>query len=219
MQRALSMIGLVSVVTVAPANAGYVLSITGPPEQNVQSGRQFQLSAVLTSDANDRHDSMIFDVRFSGPVDLVYRRYFLDPVAYQTGGADDFSVPEWDPNIDYYPTYTICASRPCVSDYTQIHFEAVTRPGQTFGSGTLVTMSFKVPVGTPELWSEPYTVEVIPDTFARGFEVVETVSGGPFLFFVDVPEPGTLALLVLGGVWMARQRSRNSPPPPLRSRH
>jgi hypothetical protein len=95
-----------------------------------------------------------------------------------------------------------------VGGYSQIHIEAVTRVGQTFGSGTLAIMDLGVPHGTPP--GERYTVEIIPDTFALGLEVVETVSGGPFQFFVNVPEPGTLAFLVLGGVWLTRQKSRNS---------
>lgn len=206
---ALVLMALTLAVSTIPANAGgYVLSIVGvgpdlaPGSQfGVLPGQSFDVAAVLTGDAFVMHDSAIFDVGFTGPRDLIYNTYLWYPVAYATGGDDDFSIPEVDP-----ATGLIAAGlKPLITNdlypatpaRTDVHFEALARPGQTFTVGTLVTFTLKMPADAQI--GEKYLIQPYPVAFVLGFDTMPTDIGSS-LGVVVVPEPATLILLVLGGL-------------------
>lgn len=220
--RASVVLGLTLAATALPANAGgYILSMAGNgstfpdlsagPNWGVQPGGTFQVDAVLT----DRglgpptpaavHDSAIFNVNFTGPRSLLYNRYLWHVVAYQTGSVDDFSIPKGALDTGILPVETpivngTYAPTPAVAD---VHFEAITRGGQTFGVGTLVTLTLKAPDNaTP---GELYTIGPAADEFALLGNVVPVLNGSS-LGVVIVPEPATLVLFGLGGLAAFRRR-------------
>jgi len=184
------------------ANAGYVLSLSGPSQ--AAPGETIFVLANLASNAEDTHDSMNWDAVFAGPRSLLYNGYSLaSNVQYQVGSPDDFSVPKGaldtgvvTPSV---PVILSTAPQPGVN----LHIEAITRSGMTFGSGLIAAMSLTVPADAQLL--EEFSITPVPDTFANGFDTIDTASGGAYRFVV-VPEPMTLALLGLGGLFAARRR-------------
>jgi len=222
---AVVVMGLILAAAAVPANAGgYLLSIEGNgslypdgngalPQWGVAPGATFQVDAVLTGDilGLTSHDAAIFDVSFTGPRNLTYNKYLWNPIAYNTGGADDYSIPEVDPITGLFPAgvkpiidndlYVPPGSNPPVR--ADVHFEAVTRPGQTFGSGTIVTLTLKMPADAQI--GEKFLIEPFPDAFLLGFNTVPTDVGSS-LGVIVVPEPTTLILLGLGGMAAIRRR-------------
>jgi hypothetical protein len=193
------------------ADAGYVLSLSGPA--TAMPGENIIVTATLVSDAEDQHVSSIWDAVVDGPRPLVYNGYLLGGnVLYDTGSPDDFSVPKARPENISTPEVelgTFLAPVDIVPSLApqpgaNAHLEAITRSGMTFGSGTLATLNLTVPAGAQ--LGELFTITPVPDTFGTAdFGTIDTTSGGPYRFTV-VPEPVTLALLALGGLFSARRR-------------
>jgi len=180
---------------VRPANAGeYILSIDGPA--TVEPGQQFQVVAELSG--SGVLDSFIFDVHATGPRSLIYNGYLLDPVAFQTGGADDFSVPKGALNTGIFTPPILLGSA---------RFEAVTRSGQIFGTGDLVKLDLRIPLDANP--GEAFVVQGSPDCFAFDLDC-NLWAVGPPLRFTVVPEPFTITFLALGALLMSRRRSRIS---------
>ncbi len=215
--QALVILGLTWAVTAVPASAAYVLSIVGNgatfPDANggqdgwgVLPGGTFQVNAVLTG--TGPIDSAIFNVRFSEQNSLIYNSYLWEPVGWASGGADDFSVPEVDAVTGRFPAdlkpLINNGTYPFTASINDVHFEAITRAGQTFTNGTLVTLTLKVP-DTAVAGGGPITISPFADEFALFGEVVPT-SNGSSLGVVIVPEPATLVLLGLGGFAALRRR-------------
>ena len=200
----------VAVTAIAPwGHADYLLlSLTGPA--TVAPGETFELTAVLTSDANDVIDSMIFDVLFNGPRPLIYSGYVLaGNVEYQTGSLDDFSVPKGALDTGRFATPPLITDGLAPQAGANVHIEAITRPGVTFSSGVLATLNLTMPANA-EL-GEAFDVAPVPDTFGCGdFDCTPWQSGGPIRINV-IPEPGTFALVALGGSlalsWIAMRRN------------
>lgn len=175
-------------------NAGwYVLSINGPA--TVEPGQRFPITAEV-SGTTGVFDSMIFDVRVVDPRSLTYNGYLLDPIAFQTGSADDFSIPKGALNTGILTPPQLLGSA---------HFEAITRPGPpplTFGVGTLVTLDLTMPLNARA--GEAYWVEGIADTFGW-CDFGGCLKFGPPLRFMVVPEPMTFIFLALGALLESRR--------------
>jgi len=186
--------GLALAAAVVPANADYVLNMTAPAQAN--PGQTVQVSALLAGVGP--HDSFLLDVGIAssaGAPNLVYLGYLLDLTAYQTGGADDFSVPKGAVDTGRLPAATPAP--------VNVHLEAVTRSGQVFTTGTLATIDFVIPAGAAP--GQVYTFQPLADTFANGLDIVPTTNGDTATITV-VPEPATLLLLGIGGMAAARRR-------------
>lgn len=208
----------ITATTVPALGGGYVLSVEGigsdldpGPQFGVLPGQQFDVAAILSGDVFASHDSAIFDVGVQGPRSLIYNTYLWDPVAFATGGDDDFSIPEVDPGTGLFPSglkplidnnlYVPVGPNPPVR--ADVHFEALARPGETFTVGTLVTLTLKMPADAQV--GEKFIIEPFPGAFVLGFDTIPTEKGAS-LGVVVVPEPTTLILMGLGGLAAARRR-------------
>jgi len=214
-ERMMVVLGLTWAASAVQVDASYVLSIVGngttyadangaAPGWGVQPGGTFQVDAVMTG--SGPIDSAIFNVNVTGSGSPNYISYQWENTAFQTGSNNDFSVPKGALDTGVVAgspaiTNALYAFTPAISD---VHFEAITRDGQTFSNGTIVTLTLKVP-DTVTAASGPYTISPVADEFALFGEVVPTTNGSS-LSVVVVPEPATLVLLGLGGLAAVRRR-------------
>ncbi len=215
--RILVVLGLTLAAAAVPANAGPVLSIVGNgtlfPDANgdgpgwvVTAGGTFQVDAILSNTPGSGvvHDSAAFNVSVTGPGNLLYSSYFWN-APYQTGGADDFSIPKGALDTGVVPgTPAIDGAlynlTPAISD---IHFEAVMRGVVEIPLGVLVTLTLKAPANV--VLGVEYTIAPIVEDFSLYGKIIPTTNGSS-LGVIFVPEPATLVLLALGGLASARHR-------------
>jgi len=206
----LVLMGLAVVAIAVPANAGYVLSLSGP--STVTPGQSFEVSANMTASdpVNDKFDIHAWTVAVNGPRSLIYNGYLLNPAAFITGGAEDNSHPKGAPNTGDLAglliTNSLYAATPSIAD---VQFEGLTRsnPDGTsipfVGSGNLLTMRLKMPDDAQ--LQEVYNLGAGIQAFNLGFDDVSVQAGSPLSISV-VPEPATLVLLGLGGLAAVRRR-------------
>ena len=91
------------------------------------------------------------------------------------------------------------------SGVVDIELSNVTLPGQTFGTGTMVSLTLKVPesyAGASEVM-----ISAVPDTIADGFFEVASHGGQDFALTI-IPEPGAITLACLAGVVGVSRRRR-----------
>lgn len=188
---------------VATARADYILrpSSSGATSLTVNWGDTFALDLVLSTAANDKNNSAIFQVRFTEP-GLIYEDY------------------AWAaPYMDYDPLLPLDDSTPLLPDLpAEITPDLLSGPGYlpnlndvelsnvllsgTFGAGTLVTLTLHVPESYGFVGS--LYISAAPDTFANGFSVIPTTAGQVFELIV-VPEPAAAGAL-LGLLPLMRRR-------------
>lgn len=178
----------VAVALASPiAHASYVISVvdsaTGESSVAASPGESVNLSVVLTSDAEDVLDSNAFEVVFSSD-GLLYESFAWDSAGFDTGSVNDFSIPGINDLPQIVTADSYLAGAPGDVD---IHFEAVTRPGSEFGSGTLVSFELTIPADHP---SGNVLIEVVPEIFGLGFSTIDTVAAEAFRLTVG-SEPTT----------------------------
>jgi hypothetical protein len=200
----LVVMGLALAAAAVPADAGgYVLSLNGPA--TVDRGEQFHVDAVLSGPPII--DSMIMTIGVAGPRSLIYNGYQLGGnVQFQTGGPDDFSRPKGATDTGLLALNPLLTNDlyPLTPSRADAYFDATTRPGSTFNQGTIVSMTLTMP--TDAVLNETFDFTVFHDTLGfEGATFFEPIVGGPLRVMV-VPEPVTLALLGLGGIFAARRR-------------
>lgn len=198
-----AILGLCVLCGVATARADYILrpSSGGATSLTVNWGDTFALDLVLSTAANDKSNSAIFQVRFTEP-GLMYEDY------------------AWAaPYMDYDPLLPLDDSTPLLPDLpAEITPDLLSGPGYlpnlsdvelsnvllsgTFGAGTLATLTLHVPENYGFVGS--IYVSAAPDTFANGFSVIPTTAGQVFELIV-VPEPASVGLL-LGLLPLMRRR-------------
>lgn len=208
-----SAVALVAVMTPA-ANAAYVLtpvkSGTTDSSVSVAPGGTFAVDYVLSSNASDVHNSIIFQSTFSSP-DLVLQTYGW------TGGYNNAtSVGDNDdstPNVinqgggrAQTPTTITATTFNGPAGVVDVEMSNVLDSG-TFGVGNVVTLTLQVPAG----WSGPSTVaiNVVPDTVQNGFTPVTTTAGGPFTVNI-IPEPTSLGFVGVAAIGMLAARRRRA---------
>ena len=196
MLRCISIALICLMAITATARADYTLTpkVGGQSVIGLDPGGSFTVDFILTSD--DSSDpanwstSAIFEVAFS--LDgLQYNSYSWGS-PYSTGGTDDYSDPSI--NAGALNTNDLLSGN--------IYFENFVDSGE-FTIGTLVSLTLTIPGDFPE--GNVY-ISALPDTFEGDLGTVITRKGQDFL--LQVPEPATVSLLILGGLAMIRSRRR-----------
>jgi hypothetical protein len=193
------------------AHANYILSAkesgTGNSSVSVAPGGTFAVDFILSqSSGSDVNNSAVFQVNFSSP-NLTETAYLWSG-GYTTGTATDDSTPNTankGGGRPQTPTTITSSSFSGPAGVVDIEMSNVLESG-TFGTGTLVTVNFQVPIS----WAGPssVTITAVPDTFQNGFNPPVTTTAGP-AFTVNIPEPASIGLLlpVAGAMLIRRTRA------------
>lgn len=199
-RRVATLLGIAGAFGVASGvHAGYILTpvVNDADSVVVVPGEIFTVDIQLLSGTGEVHNSSLFQILFTEP-GLEYLSYsWADP--YDNGTIFDFSAP-------------IQADLPAVIDgdllpggagQSDIELSNVVPAGGTFSTGTLVSLELRVPLD----WSgdEQLFIVPLPDTFANGFEEIETEPGAA-LSVTIIPAPMSGLLLVGGLPWAVRRR-------------
>ena len=171
------------------ARADYVMDVVndvGASAAEALPGDSFVADVVVLRDPDgqERFDSFGMWVTFD-VLGLEYDNYTLGPSAFNTHDSNDFSDAI---------TATIGGDP---------YFLAVTRDTEVFTVGSLVALDLTVPSAAAP--GTVYTIGTEIDFFNDGWNDVPLMSRGSFALTV-VPEPMTLALLGIGGVFALRRR-------------
>jgi hypothetical protein len=202
-KRLLPIAGFMLLAPPAISQAAYMLtpSSGGSNSITVAPGGSFSLDMVLTSDGADSHNSSLWSVTFSEP-GLTYQSY-----DWQLPYVDGTSSDDSNPHATDLPTTITAASLngpPGVVDIELTNRTPVAAP--LFTTGNLITLSLTVPLTYSG--SGTVLINVVPDTFANGFDDIQTTAGQQFTLNVSVPEPATAGVLLLGGALLAGRRRR-----------
>lgn len=190
------------------AHADYIIDLksNGSSIVTVQPGASFNLDVVLSGEPDTVHNSAIFQLEFSTP-GLLYESYsWASP--YVTGNIFDDSKPFTD-DLPAVLTDDLLKGPGYPADVVNIELSNVVPvPGETFGSGVLVTLLLTVPEG----WDGASLIEIIavPDTFADGFDEVNVIAGTSMMIVIPAPPVSILmgGMLCMLGCGAARRRRR-----------
>lgn len=210
-QRALTLSGVAAglFLGVSAGRAGNVLDVSDgdatPQTATVSPGDSITLLVLLTGVSESTFDSFLCDVGFSVP-GLLYQSYAFDETAFHAGNPnEDFSIPRianlpQPPASPHVITAASFSSNPLLIEVVDIHFEglsAIDAAGLplVFGTGVLVRIRLSVP---SNFETQEVLIEAVPDTFALGSEIFDTLPGAEFHLFVSgattpggTPGPGT----------------------------
>lgn len=195
MLRRLSIALICSVAIISTAQADYTLTpkVGGASVIGQDPGGSFTLDFILAADdpndPNDWSTSAIFEVAFSKD-GLQYNSYsWWSP--YSTGGIDDWSDPSVRTGL--LNTNDLLSGN--------IYFENYVDSGE-FRTGLILSLTLTIPSDFP---LGDVFISAVPDTFEGDLAVpIPTRQGRDFL--LQVPEPATISLLILGGLAMIRRR-------------
>jgi hypothetical protein len=212
---ALASVMLFMALATPVAKAAYVLtplkSGTSDSSVSVAPGGTFAVDFVLSSNASDVHNSIIFRPIFSAP-DLVLQTYnWTGGYTNATGpGQLDDSTPNVVDQLDGRAvTPTSISATTFSGPAGVVDVEMSNAQFGTFAVGNVVTLTFLVPAG----WSGPNTVtiDVVPDTIQNGIggPSIVTTSGGPLTVNI-IPEPASLGFVGVAAVGLLAARRRRA---------
>ncbi len=187
-------------------SAGYTLlpRSGGADHLTVPTGGTFDLDMVLTSDDGAACVSAVFQTWFDRP-GLEYLGYsWASP--FQTGLPADTSYPALG-DLPVTIQVDTLAGGDYEPNYADIELANATG-GATFGVGTLVTMTLKVPEDFG--YHGTMTIASMPDGFIDDVGEQIFTLGGTFELTVT-PEPAAMATLLAGAVCLLRRRRRRNP--------
>ncbi len=179
------------------ANADYTLTplSAGQGTLAVSPGSSFTLDMVMTSDGSDEHTVAEFDVVFSQPGLTLH--------SYAWGGSHAASgFDNSDPALNLLPVVLDEDTRGGPGSPVDIHFDNFTTT--PFTSGTVVSMDLTVPHGFDH---DLVTIDVTVIAVEGDNGPVTSVAG-PGLA-LHVPEPSSMALIMMFGLTALAGRRRN----------
>lgn len=186
------------------SHAAYTLTPLsgGQNARTVVWGEAFAINVVLTSNTSlDRHTSAIFQTRFTRAGLLLEDYQWAVP--YETGGIFDDSTPA-RADLPVAVTAGTLSGNSHPSGVVDFEMSNVLI-GQSFSTGTLVTLSLRVPANFGFLGQ--IFIIANPDQFANGFDEVPTTAGAVFTLNI-VPAPGAAGALMLASAMLAARRRR-----------
>jgi hypothetical protein len=194
----------------APASAAYTLSAmsAGASSVSLAPGDSFVLAISLAGDLDDVHTSAIFRTVFSASGLTLVGYSWSEP--YITSGIFDDSTPG-AASLPLFLTAETLQGTGYPADTIDIEFSNVTgngsAPPPAFSTGTLLTLMLRLDGDVATLPNQ-ITIDLVPDTFANGFEQVEVMTGEAFEIVV-VPAPATALLALVATLTMHRRRRNN----------
>lgn len=184
------------------AHADYLLDLTsgGQQELTLAPGNQFALEVMLRG--VDRHNSCLFSLLFTEPGLSITGYQWASP--YETNSLYEYSQPGLsDLPAVVSPSLFI---DPFAPDLNDVSFSNVVDPAlSNAGEGMLLRVNITIPSdysGASRLFGF-----AIPDTFARGFDVVPTTLGLGVTLNI-IPSPGALLIAPAAMLFARRRRSK-----------
>ncbi len=185
------------------AQADYIITplFEGLNDLELVEGESATIDFVVTSDANDQLDSAIFSLVLTEPGIQIDGYTWAAPFA--TGGIfDDSTLPPEDLPVAIDGDTHTAPGAP----FGLIDFEfSNVLIGQSFTTGTILSVDISVPVGLG--YEGNVFIIARPDTFADGFNEIDTEGGTALTLSVLIPAPGGV-VCAIGAVPLVLRRRR-----------